>query len=159
MKGKVRIGKRFHIGKAFDLYASKGSKVIVGCDFLCRNNVVLRTDDEGILEIHDHVFLNNNVNVTSRSHVTIGSHTMVGQNVVIVDHDHDYQGKRESFKCEDIKIGRNVLIGANVTILKGTVIGDNAVIGANCVVKGTIEADSVVYQEKNLITKKIIKHD
>ena len=76
--------------------------------------------------------------------ITIGDYCKFGNNLVIVDHDHNYKDcgikKKDSqeFLTAPIKIGNNVWVGANVVILRGTDIGDNCVIAAGSVVKGTV---------------------
>jgi maltose O-acetyltransferase len=46
-----------------------------------------------------------------------------------------------------VTIGRNVFLGAGAMILPGSWIGDDAVVGAGSVVRGRVEAGSVVAGE------------
>ena len=56
-----------------------------------------------------------------------------------------------------VVIGDNVWCGCNVVILKGVKIGDNCVIAAGTVVNKDIPSNSMVYQERELVIKKINK--
>ena len=84
--------------------------------------------------------------------IVIGDNCKFGNNVVLVDHDHNYRGcgqytlENPEFVSSPIQIGNNVWVGANVTILRGTVIGDDCVIGAGTTLKGVIPAHSKVIQ-------------
>lgn len=84
-----------------------------------------------------------------------------GPNVMIFDHDHDYQSYnlKENFKTDEIIIEDNCWIGANVVILKGTHIKENSVIAAGSVVRGVIEQNTLFYNERVSKTKKIERHN
>ena len=99
--------------------------------------------------IGEHCFFNVGCSVTCIESVTIGNGCTFGNNVVIVDHDHDFRNEnRGCFVASPVSIGKNVWIGANTVILRGTKIGDNCVIGAGSVVKGDIPANSIVVQKR-----------
>lgn len=105
--------------------------------------------DGGSLVIGEHCFFNVGCSVTCIESVTIGNGCTFGNNVVIVDHDHDFRNEnRGCFVASPVSIGKNVWIGANTVILRGTKIGDNCVIGAGSVVKGDIPANSIVVQKQ-----------
>ncbi len=78
-----------------------------------------------------------------------GSGCKFGNNLVIVDHDHNFrkEGDKE-FISSPVVIGDDCWVGANVTILRGTTLGKNCVIGAGSVVKGQVPAGSKVIQKK-----------
>ena len=73
--------------------------------------------------------------VKSLEYIEIGDNCKFGNNLVIVDHDHNFRAygnhshQNPEFLSSPIRIGNNVWVGANVTILRGTTIGDNCVIG------------------------------
>ena len=71
------------------------------------------------------------------------------------DHDHDYKRNINNYIKKNIKIGNNVWIGANSIILKGVTIGDNVVIAAGTIVKNNISNNSIVYQERKEVVKKV----
>ena len=79
------------------------------------------------------------------------------ENVVIVDHDHNYKvsDRKNTFTAAPIHIGNNVWIGANVTIMKGTSIGEGSVIGAGVVLKGEYPANTVIYEKADIVMRPI----
>lgn len=99
---------------------------------------------EGSMCIGNHCFFNTNVSITSLEKIEIGDNCKFGNNVVIVDHDHNFRSDEPEFVSSPIKIGNNVWCGANVTILRGTIIEDNCVIGAGTVVKGIFKPNSII---------------
>ncbi|WP_081644388.1 acyltransferase [Butyrivibrio sp. AE3009] len=150
---KIRYAGRFSAGwiQTFDhlhteIYG-KGS-IKLGAYNQNRGNLYLVANN-GKLEIGDHCFFNTGCCVTALESIKIGNGCKFGNNLVIVDHDHDYKKAMDSdFITEKVVIGNNVWVGANVTILRGTTIGDNAVIGAGCVIKGNIEPKSKIVQKR-----------
>ena len=121
-----------------------GGKLTLGSYNQNRERLYLGIDG-GELRIGSHCFFNINGSVTCVERITIGDFCKFGNNLVIVDHDHNYRRTQESepeFLSAPISIGNNVWCGANVTILRGSVIGDNCVIGAGAVVRGTWSAGS-----------------
>jgi acetyltransferase-like isoleucine patch superfamily enzyme len=113
----------------------------------------LRCLDEGKLEIGEGVFINTNVSITCRKNIVIGDRSKIANNVVIIDHDHDFKNNNKGYVSGKILIDNDVWIGANCTILKDTHIGEHSVIGANTVVKGDIPPYSIVVAEKGRIIK------
>lgn len=96
----------------------------------------------GKLQMGDYCFLNYNVSITCKDNIVIGSHVQIANNVVIVDHNHDY--KNGGFVSDGISIGDGVWIGANVVILPGVKIGKYAVVAAGCVVNRDVPEYSIV---------------
>ncbi len=127
---------------------ARGGKMKIGNYCQCRGGVYFVCDG-GSLVIGEHCFFNVGCSVTCIESVTIGNGCTFGNNVVIVDHDHDFRNEnRGCFVASPVSIGKNVWIGANTVILRGTKIGDNCVIGAGSVVKGDIPANSIVVQKQ-----------
>lgn len=154
-RGKITLGKNFSSGANLEIVSKKGSIVVIDSNFLCRNNVTLRADDGGKIIIGKGVFLNKNVNIISKDSITIGANCVIAQNVVIVDHDHDYKNNMCGFITKTVSIGNNVWIGANCVILKGAKIGDNVVIAAGSVINSEISSNQLVYNDRTLHYKKI----
>ena len=134
-KGKVDIGRR--------LKTRDGNLILI---------------DNGKLKIGKYCFFNRNVSITCIESIQIGDHVQIGNNVVIVDHDHDYMNGNKGFISKDIIIDDNVWIGANSTILKGVHIGENSVIAAGSVVNRDVPPYSVVGGNPAKILK-CIKHN
>ena len=123
---------------------SKDSDIEIGefCNF--RRNLQLRAVRGGSIHIGDNCFFNTNVSITALSNINIGNNVKIANNVVIVDHDHDYKNGLQGYVCEKITIDDNVWIGANAVILKGVHIGTGAVVAAGSVVKDDIPEHSIV---------------
>ncbi|WP_236354944.1 acyltransferase [Konateibacter massiliensis] len=142
------------LDKGFVLRISPKAKLVIGKELVTRTNVTLRAE-EGSLNIGDKCFLNNGVSITCMEEVSIGDGCQIANHVVIVDHDHDYRNSLKGFTKEKVVIGKNVWIGANCVILKGSRIGDNSVIAAGSVVKGEVPADTLYYQKREAVCKKV----
>ena len=133
---------------------SKGS-LIVGSNVICRNFENFHVSS-GKLILHDGVFINNSCSFNCMERIEIGAGTMMGEGVRFYDHDHVYTAEKIEkwqWTTAPIKVGKDCWIGSNVTILKGVTIGDNTIIGAGCIVRKDIPANSVVYNDGNLIVK------
>ena len=112
--------------------------------------------ESGKLIIGSNCFFNINCSITCLERIEIGSNCSFANNVVIVDHDHNYRKMtKEHFLSSPVIIGDNVWVGANCVILRGTVIGDNCVIAACSVVKGNVESNMLYYQERTIKNKLI----
>ena len=133
---------------------SKAS-LIVGRNVICRNFENFHVSS-GKLILHDGVFINNSCSFNCMERIEIGNGTMMGEGVRFYDHDHVYTAEKIEkwqWTTAPIKVGKDCWIGSNVTILKGVTIGDNTIIGAGCIVRKDIPANSVVYNDGNLIVK------
>lgn len=156
---KLRYSGRFESGlvqsldKGFVLRISNGTAAL-GRETVTRRNVSLRAEG-GDIRLGDKCFLNSNVSITALNKITIGNGCQIANNVVIVDHDHDYKNSLSGFVSEPVTIGNNVWIGANCVILKGSTIGDNCVIAAGSIVKGEVKPDTMYYQRRECGSRKI----
>ena len=133
----------------------KKSRIILGKNVKLRYNSILTAERGGIIVLGDNVFINDNAHITSLKNIVIGNNVHIGQNLVILDHDHDYKNDFSNFITDDIVIGKNVWIGANVTILKGVKIGDNSVIAANTLVNKNVTSNTLLYEDKKRNIKNI----
>ncbi len=136
-------------GHGFSVHMSgKGAQLIIGPKCISRRFMSIRVEN-GILSIGSKCFFNSQVDITCTEHITIGDGCQFGQNVVIVDHDHNIRNEGDGpLISSPITIGNNVWVGADCVILRGVTIGDNAVIAAGSVIHDDIPADSVVYQKR-----------
>ena len=133
---------------------SKAS-LIVGSNVICRNFENFHVSS-GKLILHDGVFINNSCSFNCMERIEVGNGTMMGEGVRFYDHDHVYTAEKIEkwqWTTEPIRVGRDCWIGSNVTILKGVTIGDNTIIGAGCLIRNDIPANSVVYNDGNLVVK------
>ncbi|ALO02915.1 hypothetical protein ASU28_00355 [Lactiplantibacillus paraplantarum] len=76
--------------------------------------------------------------------VSIGDDCKIANNVVIVDHDHDFRNNNNGYQTAPVTIKNGVWIGANAVITKGVTIGDHAVIAAGAVVVKDVANRTVV---------------
>lgn len=158
---KIRYGNKVRISLpvAFDqvfLEKDREATVSVGERTQNRGKIYLICKEQGQLQIGEHCFFNTNVSITCMQKVTIGNYCKFGNNLVIVDNDHNYTEKNTDGRNKeiseyikgDIVIGDRVWVGANSVILKGVTIGDDAVIGAGSVVRRDVLPGSVYYEKR-----------
>ena len=162
VKWKCQICKRVSIGKAptFDgkmkIMVEPSSSIVIGDRLHIRGPFYLKALMGGKIEIGDECFFNHNCSITCINKVKIGSHCKFGNNLVIVDHDHNFKHQtNDEYVSDPIQIGNNVWIGANVTILKGVSIGDNCLIAAGSIVRKNIPINTVLYQERKDTMKSV----
>ena len=152
---KIRYGKKIRIQvpialEKIKIEKDKKAEIFLGNKLQNRGNLYLGCKREGKLTIGSHCFFNMNASITCMSQIEIGDYCKFGNNLVIVDHDHDTTGCGEEFPAKPISIGSNVWVGANCVILKGVTVGDGAVIAAGSVVRKDIPANHIYYEEKKL---------
>lgn len=129
---------------------------LVGANVICRNFENFNLSS-GKLVLNDGVFINNSCSFNCMERIEIGVGTMMGEGVRFYDHDHVYTAEKIEkwqWKTAPIRVGRDCWIGSNVTILKGVTIEDNAIIGAGCLIRNDVPANSVVYNDGNLMIEK-----
>lgn len=150
---KLRYGSRFTAGviQTFEHLnveiRAKGT-ITMGSFNQNRGNLYLVAQG-GRIKIGNHCFFNTGACVTSVDQVKIGDNCKFGNNLVIVDHDHNFKNIGDSeFISSPVIIGDDCWVGANVTILRGTNIGKGTVIGAGSVVKGTVPENSRIIQKR-----------
>jgi acetyltransferase-like isoleucine patch superfamily enzyme len=138
------------------IYTQPNTVLIIGQHFVARNGVIIRLSLDAKLKIGNDVFINDYTCITARCNIEIGDKTIIGQNVLIYDHDHDYNSKNmtDNFVSKPVYIGKNVWIGSGVIILKGSTIGDGAVIGAGSLINSDVPPNTVVYNARENVFKK-----
>lgn len=151
---KVRYGSRLHMGwiQSFEkirLQIGKDASVVIGSYNQNREKMYIGVLNGGKLNIGSHCFFNINSSITCAEKIVIGDNCKFGNNLVVIDHDHNYRANgsysddNPEFISSPVIIGNNVWIGANVIILRGTEIGDNCVIAAGSVVKDIIPPNTL----------------
>ena len=133
----------------------KNSKISLGKNVKIRYNSILTAERGGKIFIGNNVFINDGAHITSLNNITISDDVHIGQNLLILDHDHDYKNNFSEFKTGEVVIGKNVWIGANVTILRGVKIGENSVIAANTLVNKDLGENTLLHEVKQKSTKDI----
>ena len=150
---KIRYGKRLSVFfpvalEKVKLEMDKETALWIGKKVQNRGAFYIGCKEQGKLHIGEHCFFNMNSSITCMKEISIGKYCKFGNNLVIVDHDHNTSGCGEEFPAKPIKIGDDVWVGANCVILKGVTIGDHAVIAAGSVVRKDVPADCIYYEEK-----------
>ncbi|MEH7076822.1 acyltransferase [Neobacillus drentensis] len=125
------------------------ANIIIGKFVFVRKNASIRIDFDGVLNIGNHVFINDNCNINCVNRITIGKNTKIAPNVCINDHDHNYKKNTSDHLIRgEVSIGDNVWIGSNVVILRDTHIGDNVVVAAGSVVKGIVPPNTIFLNKR-----------
>ena len=139
-KGFISINKFCRTRRCVDILAFNGGKIIIG----------------------DSCFFNKNCSITACELIKIGNNVSVGNNVVIVDHDHNFRKNGTDDKMyisEAVVIEDDVWIGANTVVLRGSTIGKGAVIAAGSIVKGVVQPHEIFVQRREKIGGSVIKQD
>ncbi|WP_459500037.1 acyltransferase [Bacillus sp. C1] len=132
---------------------NKKAKVNIGKFVFIRKNASFRIDFNGVLNIGEKVFINDNCNINCVNKVSIGRNTKIAPNVCINDHDHNYKNLAGDHLIKGkVIIGDNVWIGSNVVILRDTVIGDNVVVAAGSVVKGQVPSNTLFINKRENVS-------
>jgi acetyltransferase-like isoleucine patch superfamily enzyme len=145
---KLRYHKRLTMGwiQSFEklrIVIKKNGTINIGKFNQNREGLYLEACS-GSLIIGNHCFFNINCSITCMEKIFIGDNCKFGNNLIVVDHDHNFKTGTPEFITSPITIGKNVWIGANVVILRGTVIGDNSIIAAGSVIKGEVPNNTIV---------------
>ena len=74
---------------------NKKAKINIGKFVFIRKNASFRIDFNGVLNIEEKVFINDNCNINCVNKVSIGKNTKIAPNVCINDHDHNYKNPEE----------------------------------------------------------------
>ena len=102
----------------------------------------------GKLVIGDKTWIGHHAMIISTSLIEIGKNVDIAPRVLIStgSHEIDLQGERMAGKgtSEPIQIGNGAWLGASSTILLGSQIEEKAIIAAGAVVKGKVEALTLV---------------
>lgn len=146
----VEIGSNSKFYGFPKIYRTRGSKIVIGKNFECRNwwfSNPLGINHPLILctwSKNAKIFIGNDVGVSGGSivannKITIGNRVLIGANSTIIDTDfHPIYGinkrySKEGVKSKGVVIGNDVFIGMNVVILKGVEIENQRIVPA-CVV-------------------------
>lgn len=149
---RLKVGRHQMWGKNTKIIVSRTGKLSIGDSLEARRMDYLSVQG-GEMKIGNQVFMNQNVSVTCLESIEIGDRCIIANNVVIVDHDHDFI--HGGFSSAPVKMGENVWIGANAVILKGVTIGDGAIIAAGSVVNKDVMAHTMVAGSPAKVIKEI----
>lgn len=103
----VSIGKSPTFEGSMKIMVDVTSVIVIGNQLHMRGPLYLKALAGGKLEVGDTCFFNHNCSITCMKKVKIGSNCKFGNNLVIVDHDHNYKhlGVDEEYITDPIQIG------------------------------------------------------
>lgn len=141
-KGKLTVRAKQLIGKHSTVEVEKNGILNIEEKLLTRDNFHIKVSG-GKCDIGEKCFFNYNCSITCLKKIKIGNRCTFGNNLVIVDHDHDIRGNSGGFVSKDIIIEDDVWVGANVVILKGVTLGEGCVIAAGTVVSKNVPSNMI----------------
>ncbi len=153
-QGRLTVGLKQLWGKNTKIVVTKRGKLIIGEMLEARRMDYISVQD-GVMKIGNNVFMNQNVSVTCMESIEIKDRCIIANNVVIVDHDHDFVNG--GFVSAPVKLENDVWIGANATVLKGVTIGEGAIVAAGSVVNKDVPAHTMVAGAPARVVKEIKK--
>lgn len=156
--GKIKICSLFYNNVAIEgfLRVGKNSELVThpGCHIHIQKGVqvgrgtLISVLPQGNLVVGEKVGIGSNGQIVCHKRIVIGGHTLFGPNVMLFDHNHQYDFKtgvkRRAFDVGEITIGKNCWLGAGCIVLKDVHIGDNVVVAAGSVVSKDVPDGSVV---------------
>ncbi len=151
-QGRLTVGLKQLWGKNTKIVVTKRGKLIIGEMLEARRMDYISVQD-GVMKIGNNVFMNQNVSVTCMESIEIKDRCIIANNVVIVDHDHDFVNG--GFVSAPVKLENDVWIGANATVLKGVTIGEGAIVAAGSVVNKDVPAHTMVAGAPARVVKEI----
>lgn len=130
---------------SIDISIGKNGSLTVMQYLISNGDLHIRVSDNACISIGKNVFFNHNCSLTAKETITIGDNAVIANNVVIVDHDHQFGsfGVTNGYTVAPVCIKENVWIGANSVILKGVTIGEGAIIAAGSVVNKNVPAQEL----------------
>lgn len=153
---KIKFSIKEMIGKSSEITIKNQGMLSIGEKLYTRNNFNILIES-GTCIIGNNCFFNHNCSITCIEEIKIGDKCTFGNNLVIVDHDHNFDDNvNKKFISSKVLIDEGCWIGANVTILRGSSIGKNCIIAAGSVVRGNIPDNSIYIQKRksNIVRKK-----
>lgn len=150
---RAYYGKRFQCARLSMIGEDCGIHIFPNAQLRCRGRIIV--DDhvmiytKGLLSIGRRFRINRYSRIVAREQIEIGDNVVIGQQVAILDHDHQYKRQGtdldiEGYITAPIKLGSNIWIGDKCTILKGVTIGDNVIVGAHTLIHKDVPDNVVV---------------
>lgn len=140
--GEFDFSYKQKIGKYSSVEISNDGKLELGDNTIGRSGLHLKID-KGILIIGNQCFFNHNCSITAVEQINIGDYCTFGNNLVIIDHDHNFRSSNSLYISRSVVVQNNCWVGANVTICKGVHIGENCVVAAGSIVCKNIPDNSI----------------
>ncbi len=115
----------------------------------CRigSNVVIETQENGIIKLGNNVRINQGSVLVAYEAITIGNDSLIGEYCSIRDSNHgiklNHLIRTQPHDHSPIVIKNNCWVARGVTVLKGAYLDDGCVVGANSVVTGKINKNEI----------------
>jgi acetyltransferase-like isoleucine patch superfamily enzyme len=115
----------------------------------CRigSNVVIETQENGIIKLGNNVRINQGSVLVAYEGITIGNDSLIGEYCSIRDANHGVKLneliRTQPYDHSPIVIKNDCWVARGVTVLKGAYLDDSCVIGANSVVTGMIKKNEI----------------
>ena len=127
----VALGDGCRVGERCRFHVGEGAAVVVGAGAMVSVGPSARLGERCVVASHDRI--------------EIGAHASLGDEVVIVDFDHDVRDverpvREQGLLTAPVVIGERASIGASAGILRGVTVGDEAHIGVRAVVTHDVPA-------------------
>ena len=137
--GRPRLGRgvRLDLAPGAHLALGDGSRIGDGCRF--------HLGAGAMVSVGPSARLGERCVVACHDRIEIGAHASLGDEVVIVDFDHDVRDverpvREQGLLTAPVVIGERASIGASAGILRGVTVGDEAHIGVRAVVTHDVPA-------------------
>jgi len=127
----------------------------------CVINVLNFTElENSFIEIGDSCYFGEYSILRGQGGLKIGNNVLVSPYTAFYPNSHIFKNKNIPFNKQGtinkgITVGDNVWIGSHSIILDGSDIGNNCIIGAGSVVKGKIPNDTMYFNKKDDVIKKM----
>jgi len=128
------------------IHLGAGARLVVTGTVQLHRGVRVSVHDGACLRIGNRSYVNDGSVVTCFSSITIGAGCSISWNANILDtnvHELVVDGEARP-RSQPVEIGDHVWIGTGAVLLPGTSIGAGAVVGAGSVVRGRVDARTVV---------------
>jgi len=116
----------------------------------CRfgKDVVLETQNDGVIELGDNVRINQGSILVAHNKVAIGNDCLIGEYCSIRDANHDFvlgeAIRTQPHSYAPISVGADSWIGRGAVVLKGVTLHKGCIVGANSVVTKSVLENTVV---------------
>jgi len=115
----------------------------------CRfgRDVVLETQGDGLIELGDHVRINQGSVLVAHSKITLGDDCLIGEYCSIRDANHSINAgeliRAQGHSMGEIAIENDCWIARGSVVLKGVVLHEGCVVGANSVVTKNVSSNAI----------------
>jgi acetyltransferase-like isoleucine patch superfamily enzyme len=130
----------------------RGSRIVIGPH--CHIDAFVKikpAGGSGDVVLGSYVYINSGCVFYTGNGISIGNDVLIAANCTLAPANHEYADPSQLIRTQGFRasrggivIGNDVWIGANSVLLDGCRIGQGAVIAAGSVVRGTVDAFTVI---------------